>query len=61
MGMFLPWATWAHEYIDIFVNVVNTTWGRFNHFSMTGRISDCGGCEATVRQAKFSALAMFTI
>ena len=29
MGMFLLWATWAHEYMDIFLNISgNRTWGR---------------------------------
>ena len=29
MGMFLLWATWAHEYMDIFVNINgHRTWRR---------------------------------
>ena len=30
MGIFLLWATWAHEYMAIFVNIHgHRTWGRF--------------------------------
>ena len=30
MGIFLLWATWAHEYMDILVNIDRyRTWGRF--------------------------------
>ena len=30
MGIVLLWATWAHEYMAIFVNIEgHRTWGRF--------------------------------
>ena len=30
MGIFLLWATWAHEYMDVFVNIdEHHIWGHF--------------------------------